>query len=146
MRDTRTKQGFTLIELLVVIAIIGILASLVLVALSSARNKAADARIKSDLRQMIAYAVNWQDSYGNWTNSQGVNLTADSKFLALQADINNAGGEYLSNDNSNTTTDLCLNARLKSSPNSYFCLDTRGGSGTKRCSSAQQALIGICPP
>jgi len=46
------QKGFTLIELLVVIAIIGLLSTLAVVSLNSARAKARDARRTSDVRQL----------------------------------------------------------------------------------------------
>jgi len=52
----KKNKGFTLIELLVVIAIIGILSSVVLASLSSARNKGKDAAVKSQLASMRAQA------------------------------------------------------------------------------------------
>lgn len=48
----KNQRGFTLIELLVVIAIIGILSSVVLASLNSARQKGRDARRSSDLKQI----------------------------------------------------------------------------------------------
>lgn len=48
----RTRSGFTLIELLVVIAIIGLLSTLAVVALNSARQRSRDAKRVSDIRQI----------------------------------------------------------------------------------------------
>ena len=56
-------RGFTLIELLVVIAIIGILSSVVLASLNSAREKARDARRVSDLKQMQVALELYYDSH-----------------------------------------------------------------------------------
>ena len=52
MRFSRKQKGFTLIELLVVISIIGLLASVVLVSLNSARKKARLAKRATDLTQI----------------------------------------------------------------------------------------------
>lgn len=71
------KTGFTLIELLVVIAIIGILASLLLPALSKAREQAKITICKAQLKQWGIHVIIYADNY------QGVLPAGDESPLAL---------------------------------------------------------------
>ncbi len=60
------RKGFTLIELLVVIAIIGILSTIAVVALNTARSKSRDAKRIADVKQMqtaLELYFNDQDGY-----------------------------------------------------------------------------------
>jgi type II secretion system protein G len=66
MYKKKGTQGFTLIELLVVIAIIGILSSVVLASLNSARQKSRDARRISDIKQIQLALELYFDSNANY--------------------------------------------------------------------------------
>lgn len=62
----KKQQGFTLIELLVVIAVIGILASVVMASLNSARVKARNAKRISDLKQISLAVEMYYNDYGTY--------------------------------------------------------------------------------
>jgi prepilin-type N-terminal cleavage/methylation domain-containing protein len=68
----KNKKGFTLVELLVVIAIIGILSSVAVVNLNSARSKAKGAAAQATLSQLTTPILICLDEGKNVTNNASV--------------------------------------------------------------------------
>jgi type II secretion system protein G len=66
----KETKGFTLIELLVVIAVLGLLASVVLISLDSARVKARNAKRKSDISQVMKALELYFDANNNYPSCQ----------------------------------------------------------------------------
>src|SRR3989338_9164463 len=82
------RQGFTLIELLVVIAIIGMLSSVVLVSLNSARGKGADVAIKANLSGVRTQAEIVYDNKGCYTNTAACAAAATAYAVVVQLKTN----------------------------------------------------------
>lgn len=130
-------KGFTLIELLVVIAIIGILASIVLVALGGARDQARDARITSEMGQLrskaeLAYSEQG-GSYAALDTHTGDGCSYDPEVQSVCDDIASQcsgadacitdGIEVYANDAS-----YCAWAGLNT--DEYYCVDSSGNTKT----------------
>ncbi len=129
------KKGFTLIELLVVIAIIGILSSVVLASLNSARTKGSDAAVKAAMNNLRAQAALYYDGTGgqtydssltsiacNGSASHGL-FSADPQAKAIASNIasNSASSTCMS-----TSTTFAVVAQLKGG--SYWCVDSSGAA------------------
>jgi prepilin-type N-terminal cleavage/methylation domain-containing protein len=83
------QKGFTLIELLVVIAIIGILSSVVLASLNSARGKGSNAAVKSQIAGMRAQAELY---YSNQNPNNYTGLCTDPTFSSMLGNATSTGG------------------------------------------------------
>jgi len=114
---THTKKGFTLIELLVVIAIIGILSSVVLASLNTARQKSRDARRISDMKQIqLALELYFDTNRTYVVAAEGAASTALTAALvptfiaAIPSDPISTGTQY---QYEGTATDYCVGADME---------------------------------
>lgn len=141
------ERGFSLIELLVVIAIIGVLSSIVLASLNTARNKGSDAAVKSNLANIRAQAEIFYDTYGTYGGSTGnpaacpayqsgttpsasTNMfSTDSTIASMTLAAASAGGGTTETRCWSSGTKWFVTAKLKSA--GYWCVDSAGASGAK---------------
>lgn len=72
-----TSRGFTLIELLVVVAIIGLLTSIIIASLSTARAKARDSKAVSEFIQVKTALALYYDKYNRYPNETPVTNGSD---------------------------------------------------------------------
>lgn len=130
--------GFTLIELLVVIAIIGILTTVVIIVVNSARNKGKDAAIQTmmdQIRKKAALDFNNDGNHGNVCTeaADGVNNSdlndADSEYSMLENGIFEKNN-YLTSATAvvcNESTDSAAFAawtQMTVNPANYWCVDS----------------------
>ena len=119
--SAKTRRGFTLIELLVVIAIIGILSSVVLASLNTARAKARDATRLSDMREIVKLVS--IEAGGDPISISCTNAAAGMTCTAPFAGIDNF-------TDPNTQTAVCVGGLTPSTAACQYAIyeDLGGGS------------------
>ena len=126
-------HGFTLIELLVVIAIIGILSSVVLASLNTARGKGRDAAVLSNMGSIVPTAVIYEDAnqtYGTSANDCTVGVFSDAKlqsiFGAVALQNNNAAPTCYANDTTYSVAFMRPTGGGFTPATIYWCVDSSG--------------------
>jgi len=147
MKKSYLQKGFTLIELLVVIAIIGILSSVVLASLNTARNKGGDAAVKGNLNGIRSQAELVYDnanpnSYAtictdtNIVNAINAAKSAAGIVTATVIAYGTTGAAGTATCHANAAVGWAVEVPLKSA--GFWCVDSSGVS----TSTAGFSLVG----
>ncbi len=108
--------------MLVVIAIVGLLSSVVLVALGPSRNKAKDARILSDINQTRAIV---ETKYNSITGSYNY---APADYAAMSTDVTTNGGTLSVTPPTGSGSTYAIYSGLNAG--GYYCVDSTGKVGS----------------
>ena len=134
------KRGFTLIELLVVIAIIGILSSIVLASLNSARQKGRDARRLADVKQLQLALELYYDANSSYPATLSTSSLITSGYISVIPTDPTDQGSYsysgLSTSVGGTCSSYHIGASLETSGHSALSADADAAATLNICSGS----------
>ncbi len=148
------KKGFTLIELLVVIAIIGMLSSVVLGQLNSARSKGSNATVRSNLANLRTEAGLYYDGrtpvqYNSLCSAatitkfiNAINLIISPSTVVCQT-INGPGGGATNQQGYFVYAQFKTPEVIGGTSYTHWCIDYLGTS--KGLTSTPPGTISDCP-
>lgn len=124
MKLFKEQKGFTLIELLVVIAIIGILASIVLASLNTARDRARDTSARASMSQLRSQMEIFYDQQTPPTYDAGCTNAQVSALLAAADAQNGTTAAPVCDDGAANSQAWAAKVQLNSA--SWYCVDSSG--------------------